>query len=349
MNGSAARVLIAFAVLLAASALAADAPMTGPRCGGPSGEGAGDDGEVLTPYDATEGGDFLRGATLELDGLEADPAALEERLRLMRDRYGIDTVGLYRLDARDVFFGALQRLGMTTVIRLEEYDPETFAFTDADVDRLLARYAPLLAEAAQPSHRARVAYLAVNMPLDDPRVQARLGGVNTPLSVARQLEYASAVVARLHVAAPGLPVYLGVFYGWDGGYRPPSYRASGADGYFLTNYSYPGPHVPGASDGDAVLIDAAGRRAVMRRFLEQYGEAPVVVEYGVQTAQRHGDQRPGQTAGLVADRAAKGRALRATTRFYCSGYGSVRGTMYFGFNVYKSEGDPPATADFGLE
>jgi hypothetical protein len=74
----------------------------------------------------------------------------------------------------------------------------------------------------------------------------------------------------------------------------------------------------------------------------------VVVEYGVQTAERHGD-RPGQTAGLVADRAAKARALAATTRFYCSAYPSVRGTMYFGFNVFKAEGDPPATADFGLE
>jgi hypothetical protein len=349
MNGSAARVVIAFAILLATAALAADAPTTGPRCGAPPGEGPGDDSEVLTPYNGMERSDFLRGATLELDGLEADPAALEERLRSMRDRYGIDTVGLYRLDAPAVFFGALERLGMTAVLRLEEYDPQTFAFTDADVDRLLARYAPLLAEAAAPGRRARVAYLAVNMPLDDPRVQGRLGGVNSPLSVARQVQYASTVVARLHAAAPGLPVYLGVFYGWDGGYRPPSYRASGADGYFLTDYSYPGPHVPGAGDDDAVLIDAAARRAVMRRFLDQYGDAPVVVEYGVQTAQRHGGRLPGQTAGLVTDRAAKGRALAATTRFYCSGYGSVRGTMYFGFNVFKAEGDPPVTVDFGLE
>jgi hypothetical protein len=235
------------------------------------------------------------------------------------------------------------------VLRLEEYDPETFAFTTADADDLLARYAPLLAEAAEPGNRARVAYLAVNLPLDDPRVQARLGGVNSPLSITRQLEYATAVVARLHAAAPGLPVYLGVFYGWDGGFQPPSYATAGADGYFLTSYSYPGRAVPGAADDDEVLIDAAARRAVMRRFQSQYGEAPVVVEYGVQTAQRHGGRLPGQTAGLVADRAAKGRALVATTRFYCTGYASVRGTMYFGFNVVKTEGEPPATVDFSID
>jgi hypothetical protein len=293
-------------------------------------------------------GAFLRGATLDLDGLESDPAALAERLRAMRDRYNIDTVGVYRLDARDRFFGELDRLQMTAVLRLEEYDPETFAFTTADADRLIARYASLLADAAKPAHRGRVAYLAVNMPLDDPRVQARLGGVNSPLSVARQVEYATAVVARLHEAAPGLPVYLGVFYGWDGGFQPPSYRSAGADGYSLTNYSYPGREVPGAADGEA-LIDAAGRRAVLRRFLDQYGDAPVVIEYGVQAAQRQGPELPSQTAGLVADRAAKARALVATTRFYCSGYSSVRGTMYFGFNVVKSEGEPPATVDFSLE
>src|SRR5689334_8549739 len=153
----------------------------------------------------------------------------------------------------------------TTLFRsLEEYDPESFAFTGADVDRLLARYADLLGQAV--AHRRRVAYLAVNMPLDDPRVQARLGGANSPLSIQRQAAYASAVVARLRAVAPGLPVYLGVFYGWDGGFRPPSYRPSGADGYFLTSYSYPGAHVPGGEDDEAALIDADRRRAVMRRF-----------------------------------------------------------------------------------
>jgi hypothetical protein len=263
-------------------------------------------------------------------------------LRTMRDRYRIDTVGVYRLDTPGPFFDALGRLGMSAVLRLEEYDPDSFAFTGSDVDQLLARYAGLLAQAS--ANRDRVAYLAVNMPLDDPRVQARLGGANSPLSIERQTGYAAAVVARLRQAAPGLPIYLGVFYGWDGGFQLPSYRSAGADGYFLTSYSYPGARVPGGEDDDAALIDADGRRAVMRRFLGQYGDAPVVVEYGVQTADRHS----GQTAGLVADRAAKQRALAATTRFYCAGYASVRGTMYFGFNIVKTEGEPPGTVDFAL-
>jgi hypothetical protein len=50
----------------------------------------------------------------------------------------------------------------------------------------------------------------------------------------------------------------------------------------------------------------------------------------------------------VADRTAKARALVATTRLYCTGYPSVRGTMYFGFNIYKSEGKPPGLMDWGL-
>jgi hypothetical protein len=341
------RILIVLAVLLAAAGLCgSDAGHQ--RCGGLTDEERPAEGDPLTPYPAMTDEGFLRGATLELDGLDDDPAALDDRLRIMRDRFHIDTVGLYQLDAPDAVFAALDRLGMTAVIRLEEYDPDSFAFTAADADRLVERYASLLTYLAEPGHRERVAYLAVNMPLDDPRVQARLGGVNTPLSSRRQAEYASAVVARLRRAAPGLPIYLGVFYGWDGAYRPPSYRPAGADGYFLTNYSYPGRVMPGAADADATLIDAAGRRAVMQRFRSQYGDAPVVVEYGVHTAEQHGDLRPGQTAGLVADRAAKGRALAATTRFYCAAYPSVRGTMYFGFNIYKSEGKPPATLDFGL-
>jgi hypothetical protein len=340
---NATRVLVALAVLLAAAALGGDEAPGAARCDGPAG-----DGDVLTPYPEMAGHRFLRGATLELDGIE--PAALDQRLRAMRDRFHIDTVGVYRLDdAPEVFFDALDRLAMTAVLRVEEYDPDSFAFTAADADRVLARYTDLLARATAPGRRERVAYLAVNMPLDDPRVQERLGGVNSPLAVARQVEYAKAIVARLRAAAPGLPVYLGVFYGWDGGYRPPSYRDAGADGYFLTNYSYPGARVPDAAEDDGALIDAAGRHAVMRRFLEQYGDAPVVVEYGVQTAERHGGRRPGQTAGLVADRSAKRRALAATTRFYCAEYRSVRGTMYFGFNVVKDEGDPPATIDFGLD
>ncbi|MEV6347499.1 hypothetical protein [Actinoplanes sp. NPDC051851] len=325
--------LIIVAILLAVTGLGRGDEADPPRCG----DVPDRDGGVLTPYPGMGAGTFLRGASLA----STDPARL---LPVMRDRYMIDTVGLYHLDDPAPVAAALERLGMTAVVRLEEYDPATFAFTGGDADRLLARHAPLLAGLP----RERIAYLAVNMPLDDPRVQARLGGVNSPLSAGSQLTYAATVVSRLRAIAPGVPVYLGVFYGWDGAYRPPSYRDARADGYFLTSYSYPGPTVRAATDDDATLIDAAGRRTVMDRFREQYGDAPVVIEYGVHTAEGHGGTRPAQDAGLVRDRAAKRRALAATTRFYCTEYPQVRGTLYFGFDVYKSEGDPPAPLDYGL-
>jgi hypothetical protein len=340
VNAAITRTVVVLALLLAAAGLGGDhAP--GRRCGAP----ADGDRDALTPYpDMTDEG-FLRGATLDLQGLDAK--ALEDRLRVMHDRYHIDTVGVYRLDDPAALFAALDRVGMTAVIRLEAYDPETFGFTASDADRLVEHYASLLSYLAESRHRERVAYLAVNMPVDDPRVQARLGGVNTEMSASRQVAYAEAVVARLRPT--GLPIYLGVFYGWDGGYQPPSYRSAGADGYFLTSYSYPGAQVPDEADDDDTLIDAAGRRDVMRRFLDQYGDAPVVVEYGLQTAEQHGNRPPNQTAGLVANRPAKSRALVATTRFYCTGYPSVRGTLYFGFNIHKAEGEPPARLDFALE
>ncbi|GLY06590.1 hypothetical protein Acsp01_69690 [Actinoplanes sp. NBRC 101535] len=329
------RLLIALAVVLGVAGLGGDTPAPGP-CGSAPDDG----GSTLTPYPAMAGRDFLRGASLDPDG---DPAATGATLRTMRDRFGIGTAGLYRLDDPGPVLAALEELGMTAVVRLEEYDPQTFAFTTADADRLVERYRDLLGRLGEAGARSRVAYLAVTMPLDDPRVQARLGGVNSPASVARQAEYAVAVTSRLRAAAPGLPVYLGVFYGWDGAYRPPSYAGAGADGYFLTQYSYPRGDAPGAADGDDALIDARARHAVMRRFLDQYGDAPVVIEYGVQTT-----GGPAQEAGLVRDRAAKRRALAATTRFYCAGYPSVRGTMYFGFDIHKSEGEPSTVTDFGL-
>lgn len=328
--------------------------------------GSDDGAGVMTPYPPPHPDRFLRGATLDLGALRGDQAPLAERLRAMRDEYHIDTVGVYELAegevggevggaaARAAFFHALTSLDMRVVVRLEAYDPGTFAFDGSDVDRLMDRYAPLLAEVAGAGRRERVAYLAVNMPLDDPRVRRRLGGGNSPLAVRRQQEYATAVVTRLRQfltsrSALEMEIYLGVFYGWDGSDRPPSYRPAGADGYFLTSYSYPGDTVADQSASDAVLIDEPRRRAIMRRFIDQYGEAPVVVEYGVHTAERHAGRRPTQPAGLVRDRPAKQRALAATTRFYCGNYPSVRGTLYFGFNVYKREGDPPAMLDFGLD
>jgi hypothetical protein len=194
-----------------------------------------------------------------------------------------------------------------------------------------------------------LAYVSLNMPVDDPTVQGRLGGVDASLSVQRQPAYAAALVRGVRDALPGVRVYLGLFYGWDGGYDVPSYAAAGADGYVLTNYSYPGDTVPDAVAADPDLINEARLRIAVDRAVDQYGDrVPLVIEYGFHTAARHGARTPDQRAGLVADAAAKRRALHATNRFYCATYPNVRGTMYFGFNIVKREGNPPALLDFAL-
>jgi hypothetical protein len=323
---------------------------------------------VMTPYPAGAGaGRFLHGATLTLRPGDLSPtgtAALASRLRTMRDHHRIDTVSVYGMETwdagggsqeKDTFFDLLAGLGMRVVVRLEGYDGERFAFSPDDVNRLRADYGPLIRYVAAPHRRDLVGYLGINMPLDDPGVQRRLGGIDSPLLAARQPAYATAAVAAVRRLLAGeragdVEVYLGVFYGWDNGYRPPPYRSAGADGYVLTSYSYPAGPIAGPGAPDAELINERRLRDTMRRFVGQYGPtAPVVVEYGFQTAAHHGGRQPDQTAGLVADRAAKWRALGATTRFYCTTYPAVRGTMYFGFNVYSTEGNPPAVLDFALD
>ena len=54
-----------------------------------------------------------------------------------------------------------------------------------------------------------------------------------------------------------------------------------------------------------------------------------------------------QTAGLVADREAKAKALKAVSEFY-SQYDFVRGMMYFGYNLYKEEGSNNLMLDWTL-
>ncbi|GAA3340392.1 hypothetical protein GCM10020358_27820 [Amorphoplanes nipponensis] len=295
---------------------------------------------ALTPYPGPAG--WIQGATW---APTADPAG---DLRRMRDGYGIDTVNVYGLEtwsgARlEALFTALAELGMRAVVRLEAYDPATFAFRPEDAAQVLARHRELLDRA-----RGRpVAYLALNMPVDDPRVQARLGGVNSPLSVARQVAYARTLVGLVRPHAGGAPIFLGLFYGWDGSYRVPSYRDSGADGYVLTSYSYPGARVAQAGSGPDELIDAPRLRAVADRAVAAHPGAPLIVEYGFQTLAAQ-NAMPDQTAGLVADVTVKRAALRATTHFYCSRYPAVIGTTYFGYNIVKAEGNPPRTLDYGL-
>ena len=134
-------------------------------------------------------------------------------------------------------------------------------------------------------------------------------------------------------------VYIGLFNDLDGAYDVPSYRPSRPDGYVLTNYSYP-------ADDD--IIGTKRLTAVADRAAREAGDLPIVVEYGFHTLTYQNGNMPDQIAGLVADPATKKKALRATTQFYCERYPAVIGTMYFGYNTYKSEGTPPRRLDFGL-
>ena len=295
---------------------------------------------AMTPYPGPAG--WIQGATW------APSADIGGDLRRMRDGYGIDTVNVYGLETWSTarlneLFTALTSLRMRAVVRLEAYDPSTFAFRPEDAAQVLERHRELL----EYVKGRPVAYLALNMPVDDPRVQARLGGINSELSARRQVDYAKTLVRLVRPHAGTAPVFVGLFYGWDSSYRIPSYRDSGADGYVLTSYSYPGSRVADGAGSADELIDASRLRAVADRAVAAQPGAPIVVEYGFQTLAAQ-NSMPDQTAGLVADVTVKRAALRATTHFYCSRYPAVIGTTYFGYNIFKAEGNPPRTLDYAL-
>jgi hypothetical protein len=304
---------------------------------------------VSTPYPTLRSpGDYIQGATLEVPGPGAD---LPTVLRTMRDGHGINTVNLYGLERwdstrLDALFAALRQLGMQVALRVEWYEQRTFAFRPEDADAVLAAHRTLLTYAA--AHPGEVAYVMLNMPVDDPQVQQRLGGVNSALSRDRQVSYATRLVAAVRAAAGPTRVFLGLFYGWDGSYDVPSYRPSRPDGYVLTNYSYP---VNGVADTTSDVTDIIAEprlRRVADRATDEAGNAPIIVEYGFHTLTYQNGNMPDQAAGLVADEATKKKALRATTHFYCERYPNVIGTMYFGYNTYKAEGSPPRRLNFGL-
>ncbi|NJC72233.1 hypothetical protein HC031_21290 [Planosporangium thailandense] len=328
-------------------------PVPGPAC-----RTDGCAGGVLTPYpDPRPASRFIQGAALDLRLVPDAGVGLGRDLQTMRDRYHVNTVSLYGLEdfdpdggqaRKDLLFAHLRRLGMSAVVRVEGYDTATFAFRPGDAEAVVGAYRRLLAYVSAPGRRESIAYVMLNMPVDDPVVQGRVDGVNSTVSKRRQSEYARTLVAgvRAVLAGNGFPaarVFLGVFYGWDASYDLPSYAPAHPDGYVLTNYSYPAGPVPDARSPDAVLINRAGLRRIVDRFRGQYGAAPVVVEYGFHTAVS------GQAAGLVRDRAAKLRALLATTRFYRSCRPRPRGTVYFGYNIVKVEGSPAGEVDFALD
>ncbi len=296
------------------------------------------------------------GATLALEGASCPHEQLARLLEQMHQA-GFNTVNFYGLEQIPAQWGEvfreLARLNMQAVVRIEEYGPD-FSFSRQDIPLILERYRALLDFVCLPQHRGQVAYFALNMPVDDGAVTARLGGVNTPLSRERQKEYASAFVSavRMETHRRGFQsarLYLSVFYGWDGTYHVPGYAEAGADGYFANNYSYPAAdgQAPALPCPDEALINQPRLQRAVERFQEQYPGMPLVVEFGFHTLEYNGGRWPSQTAGLVKDRAAKRRAIEATLRYYET-VPEYEGFLYFGYNLYKEEGDPPAVMDWTL-
>jgi len=318
---------------------------------------------VLTPYPALVPlAAFVQAAVLDLDRAAAPGRTLLDELRAMRDAAHVNAISVYGLETcdatgsnirKDALLAGVRTLRLKLIVRLDAYDPTSFAFTTADLDWIFERYGPLLRYLATPDHRDLVAYVALNMPVDDPAVQQRLGGINSALSRQRQPAYAAAFVERFRRTMgqdgyPGAVAYLGVTYGWDDSYDLPSYAAARPDGYYLTNYSYPEGAVADEHATVPVLLNQPRLQAVVDHFQRQYGTAPVVVEYGFHTVAYDGTA-PTQSAGLVATYAAKQKALPATTAYYRGAVPSVVGTSYFGYNVFKPEGDPAVLLDWALE
>ena len=305
---------------------------------------------------------FYNGAMLELkrDGNAAQWVA--DELEIMKNRYNINTVNIYGLESfdrngntnKDALFAALKRLGMKVVVRIENYSNK-FAFQVSDLSYIMNIYQDLLDYVCKSEHRGQVAYFSLNIPVDDPNVQNKIGGVNSELSKQRQVSYTQAFVYRMRqeTATRGFqnaPMFLSVFYGWDNSFDLPSYASAGADGYFMNNYSYPksAGYVPDETASDADLINRARLSISVSKFRSQYKGKPLVVEFGFHTMEYNGGKKPNQTAGLVSNRTAKARAIRATIDYYKT-VPEFRGALYFGYSLYKEEGGPPAVMDWTLK
>lgn len=312
----------------------------------------------MTPYSSHS--KAVQGATF----VWKDRASASE-LRQMHDQYCSNTVNIYGLEwipdsDKDVLFAELARLGMKIVVRIEAY-PTTFSFQVSDLDWILNHYAhpldathgSLLDYISMSPNRGSVAYIALNMPVDDPWVQERAGGFNSAPWKQAQEAYAPAFVQKMrafltNAGFPDAKLFLGVFYGWDGSLDVPSYVAANADGFFLNNYSYPAGPAPDETALDANLINQTRLQGIMDRFEAQYRGRPQVIEYGFHTVEFNGGRVPDQTAGLVQTREAKRRALLATTNYYSTNFPDVVGTIYFAYNMLKVEGNPPALLDWTL-
>lgn len=319
---------------------------------------------AMAPYEAFVDPDtFFSGAVLDLKKEGDVHAWITRELENMKYGYNINTLNIYGLEGfdsgdsnenKDFLFEELARLGMKVVVRIEAYS-DTFAFQVSDLDYVFNTYQKLIEYVCGDGKRQQVAYFALNMPVDDPQVQQKLeGGINGEQSKQRQVEYAEAFVKRMRetTASYGFTdaqLYLSVFYGWDNSFKTPSYVSSGADGYFMNNYSYPlnSTKLPEASAPGEELINANRLAISMNTYLSQYPGKPLVIESGFHTLEYNNGVVPNQTAGLVKDKEAKIKAIKATLDFY-EQFDEFRGWLYFGYNLYKEEGSPAAVMDWSL-
>jgi hypothetical protein len=338
---------------------------------------AADVPNLLTPYDPARYTDLYTDPAGPVTGATYifNPT-VDWRRRMAFDfaqmrQVGVNTVGLYNLvqmtDAeRDALFTELERNRQKAVVRIEWYDRQTFAFTAADADEVLRYYdsddsahgyTALLSYLVRRHRLADVVYLAANMPVDDGMVSDHFAtdqypdGRDNPQWATSQAPYAERLLAGVRELTGDAEVYLSVFYGWDQSYPTPSYAgiAHPADGYILNNYSYPISGTP--ADENSATSDRLNEprlRSAMDRIAGQYGDAPKVIEYGFHTLDFNDGVVPDQTAGLVRTVAAKQKALTETTDYYRDPAFGVRGTLYFAENLFKPEGNPPATMDWAL-
>lgn len=338
---------------------------------GPDGEVEGEVASTFTPYPTNiDFDDFLCGATYELP---SSHTAILNDLRKAKEEAHLNTITVYGLEnanntVKDTLFSALKELDMKIAVRIESYDKD-FAFREKDAKKVVDNYSSLIEYVCAPERRNLVAYFALNMPVDDGTVQKNAGGLNTPAWIDAQVVYAEEFVrlmnAEMNKYSCHIPLYLSVFYGWQNDFKVPSYKSAGADGYFMNNYSYPlrgyefddwdsskYEDLPDSSWSDDDLINADRLAISMATFKRQYEEngivPPLVMEWGIHTAEYNNKKPTGQSAGLVKDMESKKKALSATYDFYRENYNFVQGFQYFGYNLYKREGSENAVMDWCL-
>ena len=100
-------------------------------------------------------------------------------------------------------------------------------------------------------------------------------------------------LSLIHISRRGFTdaqMYLSIFYGWDNSFKVPSYASAGADGYFMNNYTYPknDNNIPDETASDADLINRARLSISVSKFLKDYPDKPLVVEFGFHTLEYNG-------------------------------------------------------------